>query len=329
MNDFDKTKQELIEELEFLHKRIAEFEKVTIEPKQLGQGFLKTKEFSAAIINSLPGIFYVLDTKGNFLLVNDNFLRVSGYSLEEILNMNALDIFSDADKPRVAERIKETFEKGESSVEADFLTKTGQKTPFYFTGYFVEIEKISLLVGLGIDISKHKEMEKGLYESEQRYRAIIENIGIGIALISPKMEILSLNKQMKQWFPQIDLKYKPICYQAFNNPPRETVCVYCPTVKTLKDGLTHEGTTATPMGDQVVHYRIVSSPIKDETGMVIAAIEMVEDITASNILKQKLKNHVHEMEIVYKANMAKEGHILALEQAVKNLKNELAKRPKA
>jgi PAS domain S-box-containing protein len=124
-----------------------------------------------------------------------------------------------------------------------------------------------------------QELEKALQDSDEHYRSVVENIGIGVSLISPEMEILSLNKQMQAWFPEIDVTARPICYQSFNDPPREQVCSYCPTRKTLKDGAVHENTTDTPRGDRVVNYRIISSPIKDEDENVIAAIEMVEDVT--------------------------------------------------
>ncbi len=36
--------------------------------------------------------------------------------------------------------------------------------------------------------------EEALLQSEQRYKSIVDNITIGIAVISPEMEILSLNR---------------------------------------------------------------------------------------------------------------------------------------
>ncbi len=46
---------------------------------------------------------------------------------------------------------------------------------------------------------------------EKRYRSVVDNIAIGVSVISPRMEILALNKQMKKWFPEIDISNKPIC----------------------------------------------------------------------------------------------------------------------
>ena len=72
---------------------------------------------------------------------------------------------------------------------------------------------------------------------------------------------------------------KPVCHRAFNDPPREEICPWCPTAMTLRDGQVHESVTETPSGDGVRNYRVVSSPVLDKDGRVTAAIEMVDDIT--------------------------------------------------
>ena len=128
-----------------------------------------------------------------------------------------------------------------------------------------------------------------LRDSEERYRSLVENLGIGVTLLSPTMEVLALNRQMREWNPTIQIEGRPLCYCVFNNPPRTEVCSYCPVVKTLQDGEVHEAVTETPRGGSVVNYRIVSSPLKDEAGQVRGVIEMVEDITARKQLEEALR----------------------------------------
>jgi len=124
-----------------------------------------------------------------------------------------------------------------------------------------------------------KKTQEALRESNEKYKSVIDNIGVGVALISPGMEILFLNNQMMKWFPDVDASKKPACFKAFNNPPRDAICSYCPTRKTLQDGRVHESVTDTPSGNITIHYKIVSSPLTDKDGNIMAAIEMVYDIT--------------------------------------------------
>lgn len=117
---------------------------------------------------------------------------------------------------------------------------------------------------------------------------LLDDFGVGVAIISPEMEIIAMNKITKRWFPDINVAKKPICFTAFNNPPREGLCSYCPTIKALKDGKVHEAITETPRGDKIINFRVVSSPVKDKEGNIIAAIEVVEDVTERSISEARI-----------------------------------------
>lgn len=139
------------------------------------------------------------------------------------------------------------------------------------------------------DITTRRKAEEALRISEEKYRGVIDNIGIGVALISRDMEIISMNRQMKQWFPEVSDIDRPICYKAYNSPPVQDVCSYCPVVKTLRDGKVHEAISETPSGGEIRNYRIVASPLLDKDGEIEAAIEMVEDVTESKRIEDELK----------------------------------------
>jgi PAS domain S-box-containing protein len=62
------------------------------------------------------------------------------------------------------------------------------------------------------DVTATKQAENELQESRQKFMSMVENIGIGVSLISPKMEVLELNRQMRDWFPKADAATKPICH---------------------------------------------------------------------------------------------------------------------
>ena len=51
----------------------------------------------------------------------------------------------------------------------------------------------------------------------------------------------------------------------------------------------HEAISETPVGDEIRNYRVVSTPIRDENAKIVAAIELVEDITFQNQAKKKLE----------------------------------------
>jgi two-component system, cell cycle sensor histidine kinase and response regulator CckA len=129
------------------------------------------------------------------------------------------------------------------------------------------------------DITARKQAERTMAENESKMRSILDNIDIGVVLIGPEMVVLELNRQMRRWFPDVDITQDPLCYQAFNGPSCQDICTPCPVVKTFRDGRRHEITRQVMQSGEKRDYRIVSSPVCNLSGKVTAVIEMVEDIT--------------------------------------------------
>jgi len=128
---------------------------------------LLERDFSKAVIDSLPGIFYLFDRKGKFLRWNKNFEEITGYSAEEIGRMDPLDLFAGPDKSLVQERITAAFVKGTADVEAALVTKSGKKVTYYFTGHSFQGKEEPCLIGTGIDISERKKLEEQLRKSQK------------------------------------------------------------------------------------------------------------------------------------------------------------------
>ncbi|MEO5358486.1 MAG: PAS domain-containing protein [Nitrospirae bacterium YQR-1] len=139
------------------------------------------------------------------------------------------------------------------------------------------------------EINERKLTELGLRASEEKYRSLIDNINIGIALINPALEILSVNKQMKLWFPWLQTDNLPVDYRQISPNHKDDLCSYCPTCLTLEDGQLNEIITKSEDGN--IHYRIVSTPVKDKKGKILAAIEMREDITESKRMEDEIRKN--------------------------------------
>jgi len=239
--------------------------------------------------SSAEGILVAdIETK-EFKYANPALCRMLGYTEDELKQMSVADIHSKEELEYVISEF-EAQSKGEKTLTQDIpcLRKDGAIIYADINTTKVILDGREYNAGFFKDVTERKRAEEALRESEQRYRGVVDNIGIGVSLISPNLEILFLNKQMKKWFPNVDISKEAICYRAFNSPPREEACSYCPTNKTLQDGQIHESITDTLAGEKVINYRVISSPIKDLQENVIAAIEMVEDITEMKRLQEQL-----------------------------------------
>jgi len=87
------------------------------ERKKAAEQLQKEKQLSESIINSLPGIFYLFDTKGQYLLWNKNHETVPGYSTEEMKNDASVKFFVDDEKQLIKRKIEKVFTDGYAEVE--------------------------------------------------------------------------------------------------------------------------------------------------------------------------------------------------------------------
>jgi PAS domain S-box-containing protein len=148
------------------------------------------------ILNSLPGIYYLLDQTGKFLEWNRNLEVISGYTADEIANLYALDMFGEDEKSIIAERIEKVFAMGKADVEGNLVSKNGDKHPHYFTGTLIMVDGHPCLIGMGIDISRRRRAESILKETQERYQLIVETAQEGIWLIDENNLTTFVNEPM-------------------------------------------------------------------------------------------------------------------------------------
>ncbi|MBE0646732.1 MAG: PAS domain S-box protein, partial [Bacteroidales bacterium] len=151
-------------------------------------------------IDSLPGIFYVMNRQGYFVKWNQQFKQVSGYSVEELSVIHALELFQGPDKRKLAASVGEVFQTGYSTVEADFVAKDGTSTPYYFTGKKIQDNGATHLVGMGIDISERRKTELSLKKSEERFRKLTETAIDAIISIDSAGRIQMFNDAAERIF---------------------------------------------------------------------------------------------------------------------------------
>jgi PAS domain S-box-containing protein len=135
----------------------------------------QARDLADKLIDSLPGVFYFFDATGKFIRWNRQFEEVTGYSATEIAGMHPTDFFEGEEKQYISERIMGVFEKGINDAEANFLTKKGEKIPYYFKAVLLNYEDGPCLLGNGIDITKRKLAEEELKRSEQKYKLLFES----------------------------------------------------------------------------------------------------------------------------------------------------------
>ena len=177
-------------------------------------------------------------------------------------------------------------------------------------------------IKLARSLYERERLVDSLRQSEERYRAVVDNIEIGISLLNSDMQIVEVNSTLRKYFPHVRPACGQICYEQYNDPPRSEPCSYCPCVLTFQDGNVHEAITETPLGSDVRFYHLVASPIKDSQGHVQYVIELAQDITDRKKADESLKQKIDELERFNRTMVGRELRMVELKKEI----NELLKK---
>ena len=173
------------------------------------------------------GILIVDFDTGKILDVNQYLIDMLGYSHEEFLEKYLWEVSPFKDTALNKDAFAELQQKGYIRYE-DLPLETSD-------GRSIDVEVVSnshLVCGVTFiqcnirDITDRKRTEEALKESEQRYRAVVDNVEVGISLLNSKMEIVGANKALKKYFPHVLPGSGQVCYEHYNNPPRSEPCSY-------------------------------------------------------------------------------------------------------
>jgi len=125
------------------------------------------RDFSEVVLNSLPGLFFMLDEQGHIVRWSHRVHDIENYTAEEVAEMNFRDFFDEECREQVVRRFRQTFTEDEAEMAATYLAKNGRKIPYYLTGWRKTIGEKSYLIGFGVDLTERKQLEAQLLQAQK------------------------------------------------------------------------------------------------------------------------------------------------------------------
>jgi PAS domain S-box-containing protein len=141
------------------------------------------RQYRRLVENSLD-IIFTLSTDGKFSSLNPAFETITGWSRAEFLGKSFTPIIHPDDLP-LAMEILQSVLQGETPpiFELRVLSKSGEHIVGQFTATpQIQKGKVSGLLGIARDITKLKKVNEDLRKSEERYRAMFDNMMNGVAV---------------------------------------------------------------------------------------------------------------------------------------------------
>lgn len=262
------------------------------EQKKIEKEIIFEKQLSDSIINSLPGVFYLFNKEGQYLRWNDNLEEIANYSSEEMESLHPLNFFHEDEQELLTEKIGNVFVTGEDSVEADLLTKDGDRIPYYFTGVSMNYKGEDCLLGVGIDISEQKKAEQKHAEVLQQLQNHLYNSPLGVVEYDSELNIISWSKRCEEIFgwTEQEMLQKNAFDLIYEQDKSKTEIVANELKNGSVDSNISHNRNYTKSG-KIIDCVWYNTVVKNSSGEIKTVMSLVEDITEKKKSEQKIKEN--------------------------------------
>jgi PAS domain S-box-containing protein len=185
----------------------ASHEATVTSPRAALLAAMSDTDFLEFAINTINDLFTVFDIEGNLLGYNEYTKSLSGYDDEELM-MKPLGVLTctEDEAPKIREAFRLALEGDPSTVETLLVCKDGREIPvdYWLTPLRDREGSVIGVILVGRDLTERRQTEAALRESEEHFRALIENS-------TDLVEIIDSDNSIEYIGPSVEriLGYRP------------------------------------------------------------------------------------------------------------------------
>ena len=142
--------------------------------------------------------FWATDCSGQIVEANDAYVRRSGYSRNELLNMHVSQLDVIDSEAEVASRVERVIQSGSEFFLTQHRAKTGEVWDVEASLSFSPTNGGQFFCFFR-DVSERKRTEMEIKASEERFRALFDYAPYAINIKDQDGRILRMNPEMRKW----------------------------------------------------------------------------------------------------------------------------------
>lgn len=173
------------------------------ERRQAETALKREQSFSHAVIDSIPGLFYVYDEEGRLVQWNRQHELFTGCSAEQIRGKGMLDWYEGNEEARraIAATAAKAMQGEFAATKVKIGRKNGSKVMMYFTAQGLIMDDKRYIVGVGTDITKIEEAEAALRSLNELLEGKVaertqELNGLNQELTAMNEEMTAMNQEL-------------------------------------------------------------------------------------------------------------------------------------
>jgi len=242
------------------------------------------------------GIVLLEKDEGRIIHGNEAVEKMLGYSAAEYIGKKLQDIgipLDMSDFPAIMQDLEKSGILNYADVPVKTKSGPGVTTEIYITTDIYLVDRTQLVQCNIRDVSARKLVEDKLKKSEKFTRSILQTVDEGFVVIDPEYRIITANRayleSVGKPLAEVIGKHCYVVSHHVDTPCWEEGNFVCPVARTFQTEKhssslhTHYDDTGAPFYVEVKSY-----PLKDESGKVVSAIEIINDITEKKKLEAQL-----------------------------------------
>ena len=277
-------------------KVINTFRDITLE-KQVEHFLEEERRFTKTVLDSIPGIFFVLDSKGKLIRWNESIEKELGYNEDELRTMSILEIFKENEREKAEEMFNNAYEHGNNGFVTQILSKHNGDRSFhmYINRFLSEDEEY--LVATGVDITEFLASELERERNFALMTQLFENSPLAMVMIDLQSRVQKVNNGFSALFG-----YEPVEVIGKNVneliTSESTINEAEEVSRSAISGQAHQQETLRLTKHQNAVPVLVSTVPIWSHGEVIAAYGIYVDLTEQKKLERDLQNSLNDKNLL-------------------------------
>ncbi len=282
-----------------------------ITERKEAERMLQESEEKYRSLASSTDVMYLVDKDCRYLFMNEGFLSRLGISLGDVEGKSYDEFHSEEDAREFMEIISRIFKMGQA-IQHEHKSERDDK---YFLRSLSPVKdpegRTIAVTVVSKDITKRKQAEEALRESERRLSDIIDFLPDATLAINRKGNVIAWNRAIEEMtgvkaddmVGKGDFEYalpfygvrRPILIDLVLKPDKKTERNYYSVFKKEEDQLIVE-TWVPALKDNRAFLWAKASPLYDSKGRIVGAIESIRDITERKQAEEMLEKREVELE---------------------------------
>jgi two-component system cell cycle sensor histidine kinase/response regulator CckA len=159
------------------------------------------RDLVKSLLEVSPTFFVSFDPQRKIMMVNPKFLEATGYSREELIGKDILELFHCEDREKISALIERLITgKRPVKLESRLLSKGGGELLFDGQGKVIWNEKgrPKFTFVIGNDVTLFNKIVQTHQESVQTFRAVVENSYCSLVIMTEELSIVYANSLFQE-----------------------------------------------------------------------------------------------------------------------------------